>query len=167
MLETDHGRVSWKRDLVVLLAWAFWLFFFSSLEAPSWLRVSGTAFVLVYGAWSWPFKRAAFILLIVAWVYSSISLTLSGMYWVALMIVYVILKAAQFRFLVRNAFQFAVAVFMSAMALELTQLIIIHQMYSTEFWVWTLMLGLALSSLAHSLIAFFFFGPMLKLVGVK
>jgi hypothetical protein len=133
--------------------WLLSLFVFSVFRTPHWLTWSGAAFLILYAAWSWPFLKAAFLLLLAAWLHSSLTLAPSGLYWLSLFILYIVVYVAQFRFMIRNAWQFLLVVALVTWAFEFLQLIIVSQLYPGHTVNWGLIFTLFLAGLTHALVA--------------
>lgn len=157
---SDTFRPSLQRDLVAILLWGLWTVGVVSLELESPWNLSGTAFLLVYGAWSWGLLRAAFILLWVGWVFSVFSLMPSALYWLSMMIVYGLLKIAQFRFQIRTSTEFAFTVFFSALLLDLSTYFLLAQTLENVGWSWALQGRIFLSAFLHGFLGYWLWAPL-------
>jgi len=167
LVSPESSRLDWKRDLLVLAAWFIWLMAVTTLGLPYWLSLPGTIFVLFYAAWAWDFLTAAGMLLVVAWIFASISLTLSGFYWLCLYVSYLVLRLAQVRVMLKNAWQFAAAIFFMALFLEFLQMGILSQVYEELEPGVSLYLSVLGSVFIQSLGALVFYEPLKWVAGVR
>ncbi|TVQ78601.1 MAG: hypothetical protein EA369_06230 [Bradymonadales bacterium] len=143
----------WPRDLGVLAAWFLSLLIFSVFQTPNLVVWSGLPFLILYGAWAWPFLKAAVLFLVVAWIYSSVSLTPSGLLWLSLFVAYLVVYFAQFRIMIRNIWQFMAVVLCLSWGFELIQLFLVSQLYPGHNLNWQLWGSIGLVGFSHSVVA--------------
>lgn len=161
------GGSNWKTDFSVLLLWYFWFSFMVGFEMPKYFSVVGLSLVLVYGSWVWTLRQASFFLILVAWVYGVSSIAPTGLIWLSLFLSFLILKAIQFRVMVKNAFQFALLCFLGNIILLLFERGFLSFSYSDSYWNWFLIGSLFLRSLSEAFLAYLFFRPLNFFVGAK
>lgn len=161
------GLSNWKTDLSVLVLWYFWFCFMVGFEMPKYFSVIGLSLVLVYGSWLWTIRRASFFLLLVAWVYGVSSLAPTGLIWLSLFMSFLILKAIQFRVMVKNSFQFAILCFVGNIILLLFERAFLSFSYADSFWNFFLIGSLLIRSFSEAFLAYIFFKPLNYFVGAK
>lgn len=156
-MQRESYRSAWKIDLFILGAWAVWLIWITSLKLPFWLNLSGASWVVLYGAsrWSWP--KAAVLFLLAGWFFQSLSLMPSGLLWLSLMLLFIIVKIAQFRLMIRNAFQFSSSVLTATFGLELIQLFLLTRIYTDSGWSVWMFGAFFLSASLHAIVGFFLY----------
>jgi len=157
---SDTLRPSLQRDVLVLLGWAFWIMLMTALGWPSVIGITGVGFVVLYGAWSWNWLLAAFIFLVMGWVYSVFSLTPSALFWVSTFGTYLLLKLARFRFEIRSPFQFALTVFLASFLTEWLQLILLDRALPGVQAPLFLFGILITRSLLQGILGYFLWGPL-------
>ncbi|PIR22000.1 MAG: hypothetical protein COV44_10445 [Deltaproteobacteria bacterium CG11_big_fil_rev_8_21_14_0_20_45_16] len=169
MLEAyaDYPRSSVAKDLLIVLAWGLWVNLVAGLELPGWISVSGAGFLLMYGAYAWRFVSGAFYLMLASWIFGSLSLTLSGFYWLSLYLIFLILKLAQLRFMVRTKYQFAASVFLIVLTLNALQTFMLLQIYKGSHFYWALLGSVFASALVQAVIGLFAFEFLKRIVGLK
>jgi len=150
---TESVHREWPRDLIILSLWFFSVLVFSVFKTPSLLAWSGSAFIILYGAWIWPPMKAAVLYLIVAWFYSSVSLVPSGLYWLALYSFYIVVSVAQHRFMIRNALQFTLVIGLLAFFFEGFQAFLVAQLYPGRTLSWTVIGAVMMTAASHSVVA--------------
>lgn len=161
--KSESSRSHLTRDFVVLGLWALWVSAISALELPKSLSVSGVSFLLLYGAWTWRFERAALFLLLAAAIYGSVSLMPSGLYWLSLFAVYALLRIARYRFLIESLGQFVAAIMITSFGLAIFQAVLLSLAHDEGFWSLSLFGNFVIQALFQGILASFLFGP-LKLV---
>lgn len=124
---SDSFRSNYQRDLFLVLIWTLWVVLVTSLGWSKWFSFSGMGLIVLYGALCWNLTWAGFVFVWMGWIFSAISLTPAALTWLSLFISYLFLKLAQFRLEIRNAFQFAIAVGLASLSIELIQLLLLDR----------------------------------------
>jgi|GEM_PF-5039460 len=163
----EIGRSAWKQEAVILALWALWLVLVSCLELPHLIYLPGTAFLLIYATWALGFLQAAVFLLFAAWIYASFSLTLSGIFWLSAFIIFLLLKIAQFRFMIRTPFQFFIALWATAFAMSFLQYWMLSEIYEGNSLNLNFLVILFSSAFCQALIGALLFKPLRILVGLR
>jgi hypothetical protein len=156
-------ETTWKLDFIVIGLWILWVIVMTSFRLPDWLNLTGVSWILIFGVSRWTWLQAAIFFLLIGWIFHSISLTPSGVFWLSGMIVFGFLKIAQLRLMIRNAFQFAGSVFLVSLFYFAVQLFFVLKIYPEHRFSWLLLSWAAASAGAQAILGFFIYAIFVKL----
>lgn len=156
-----------RSSVVLILVWACFLVFLSSLRFPWGMRFHGIAFLLLIGGSWWALIEGALYLLIVAFIFGAFSLTPSGLFWLALFLPYLFLRLATYRFTLSSRAEVAGVVFVVSVGFELLQGWLIHEASSEPVLSHSLLGQILLVGLIQAVLGGILAKPLLGLMEAR
>lgn len=150
----EFDRISWRRDAVLVGLWLLWILFLTGIGGQDWFKVSGLPLLLIYSAWWWSFRRAAAFFLLMSWLYGSVSLMPSGLFWLSLFGVYSFMRIAQSWISVRQIGHLALLAALVSLVLECVQLVLLIQLYAQISFSWDGWLAMLSRAFLHGILGF-------------
>lgn len=166
-LAAERPRAHLRLSIYVLVAWILWLSMICTIQLPSRLSLPCTAAVLIFGTFYWPVFEGLFILLLMGFLYRGFSLTPPGFYFVALAIIFLLMKFIMFRLSVRTIPQLLTAIFLGSIALDLIQWNLLRMVAEVPVGSWSTLGGILISGLLQVIVSLIFVRPLLSLVAHK
>lgn len=163
----ERIRSALRPSLALICFWALWLVFFTTMPIPPRLSLHGTAFVLLIGCYWWTVSQGVLYLLVMSFIFASLSLTPSGFFWVSIFLVFLICKLGLSRFRLSTRYQILLAVFFIALLIELTQIFLMNRMIGLHVFSWKLLWSILYSSSIQALVGVIGARPLIVMLGAK
>lgn len=163
----DRPKEIFKMSAWVIGFWMLWLSFVSTWPLPFGLKLSATSLVILFGSYTWGWWDGLAYLFVMSWIYGLFSIIPEGFFFVAMAIIFSLIKIISLRLSVTNIAELLIAVFLTTLGLDLVQALLLFVSEGEKVLSLPLFGYLLVSAAVHSLLGLVLARPLLGLMEAR